>query len=56
MQSTFKRKGEKINGKNKLIYIHNHNKCKLTKTTEDFFDQKKKTKKNSLQSLYKRHT
>ena len=37
-----KEKEKKINDKNEFIYVSNHHKCKLTKTTEDFFDWKKR--------------
>lgn len=37
-----KEKEKKINDRNEFLYVSNHNKCKLNKTTEDFFDWKKR--------------
>lgn len=46
MSSTFQRKREKINDKNKLTYVSNHNKYKLTKTMKVCFSSPQETKTN----------
>lgn len=55
MSSTFKRKGEKTDDKNKFTYVSNHNKYKRTKTMKVCFSSPRETKKLTIGSLQETH-